>query len=173
MRIVCEQRDMPGLPLPNEVSMIVSDELPERQGVTGAFVLAFQGEALLLTQLKRRGWDIPGGHIEPGETPAETMRRECYEETGAVLDASGLLGYQRIRLHGTKPDGYPYPHPDSYLVFYWATIARLEEVQENDEVQGRGLFAPREASDIPWIKANTGMYEEALAMARKSVEAAR
>lgn len=27
-------------------------------------------------------WDIPGGHIEPGESPADAARRELAEETG-------------------------------------------------------------------------------------------
>lgn len=29
-----------------------------------------------------RGWEIPGGHLNEGETPEEAMIRELFEETG-------------------------------------------------------------------------------------------
>ena len=31
-------------------------------------------------------WDFPGGHVEPGERPADALRREVAEELGATLD---------------------------------------------------------------------------------------
>lgn len=32
----------------------------------------------------RSTWETPGGHIEPGEAPAEAAARELFEETGIV-----------------------------------------------------------------------------------------
>jgi len=47
----------------------------------------FRGDQILLlhrsTQAANPGaWDLPGGHVEPGETLAHAARREVREETG-------------------------------------------------------------------------------------------
>ena len=39
-------------------------------------------------------WDFPKGHIEPGEDPATTARRELEEETG-IRDPRFLPGYEQ------------------------------------------------------------------------------
>ena len=56
---------------------------------------------------KRNGWEIPGGHIEEGESWMEAAKREMYEETGATniklqpvcvykISTFGLLCYCEI-----------------------------------------------------------------------------
>lgn len=36
-------------------------------------------------------WDIPGGHVEPGESPAEACAREVFEELGIRPRIGALL----------------------------------------------------------------------------------
>ncbi|GIJ76897.1 ADP-ribose pyrophosphatase YjhB, NUDIX family [Micromonospora phaseoli] len=40
-------------------------------------------------------WGLPGGHGEPGETPAQTAVRELYEETGLRVATDGLRAFAR------------------------------------------------------------------------------
>jgi 8-oxo-dGTP diphosphatase len=169
MYIVREDKNVKGLPEPNETRLIITDKVPELQLVTCSFVLAFKGDKLLLTNLNGRGWDIPGGHIEQGETLEEAARRELLEETGAHVDNINFLGYEVISLLGGKPDGYKYPYPESYMVFYCARITSLEDYKENHESSGRELYEPELARNIGWVQANLEMYEEALNRSRRII----
>lgn len=41
-------------------------------------------------------WSVPGGHVEPGETLDEAVRREVLEETGVDVQVGELLGYVEL-----------------------------------------------------------------------------
>lgn len=74
----------------------------------------YEGKWIFCRHKERASWEIPGGHVEPGETPLEAARRELYEETGA-LDADihivgaymlcdcGLLCFAEVKTLGPIP----------------------------------------------------------------------
>jgi ADP-ribose pyrophosphatase YjhB (NUDIX family) len=57
----------------------------------GALFFDESGNVLLVKPTYKDGWDIPGGYVEPGETPSEACRREITEELGIEAAISRLL----------------------------------------------------------------------------------
>lgn len=53
--------------------------------MTFVYAVAFSGDEFLMIRNRRRGWEMPGGKVEPGETPEQAVRREFSEETGGEL----------------------------------------------------------------------------------------
>ncbi|MGA7989645.1 MAG: NUDIX domain-containing protein [Candidatus Dormiibacterota bacterium] len=61
--------------------------------VEGAQVAVVQrGRVLLQFRPWPPGWELPGGHCDPGEDPAATAAREVEEETGYVVRITGIVG---------------------------------------------------------------------------------
>jgi 8-oxo-dGTP diphosphatase len=159
------EHNLAWLPQPNESQLLLASDLPPPELVTTAFAGAFAGDRLLMTNLRSRGWDLPGGHVELGEQPEETVRREVQEEAGATLGALHLLGYQRLRLLGPQPQEYRYPYPDCYQVFYWAQVESLKDFFPTAETEGCALFTPLEARALSWVQRHRELFEAALKMA--------
>lgn len=172
-KIVQVEQNLSWLPLPNESTTVLSARLPPGSLIDTAFVLAFAGTRLLQAHLVQRGWDLPGGHLEAGETPEDAARREVYEETGARLGPLHLLGYQRLRLLGPRPASHRHSYPESYQVFYWAQIMALDTRLPDAETRGAGLFLPAQAHPLPWVQANRQLYLAALSAAINQVESGR
>ena len=64
----------------------------------GAYAVIALGRKLLLTyqDLETPEIQLPGGGIDPGETPVRALHREVYEETGYHITGLVRLGaYQR------------------------------------------------------------------------------
>ena len=163
------EKDIPWLPQPNEGRIILAAQLPPREEIATAIVLAFSGDRLLQTRLVKRGWDIVGGHVEEGEVPEEAVRREAYEEAGAKLGTLHLLGYQCLRLLGPRPASYKYSYPNSYQLFYWARIEALDDFIPTPETRGPALFSPDQAQTLPWVQAHLELYRAALALQKKEI----
>jgi 8-oxo-dGTP diphosphatase len=53
-----------------------------------------EGERGVLLAVRRelRGWELPGGTVDPGESDAEALRREIAEEVGVEVDVGDLVG---------------------------------------------------------------------------------
>lgn len=57
-----------------------------------AYALCIEGGNVLLTRHVSGNWTLPGGGVEHGEDPFDTVTREVAEETGYVAEVERLLG---------------------------------------------------------------------------------
>ncbi len=70
------------------------------QKVTAALI---ERNGKVLLALRRAGkhmgpkWEFPGGKVDPGEDPQETLRRELEEEFGVQAEVGEFLGTTRFR----------------------------------------------------------------------------
>ena len=54
---------------------------------------ASAGRELLLMRRSDNGhWGLPGGYVEKGESVAEAVAREVFEETGVMITVGRLIG---------------------------------------------------------------------------------
>ncbi len=49
-------------------------------------------DEILLLESPRRGWEYPGGVVEPGEALQDALVREIKEETGVDVEITGFIG---------------------------------------------------------------------------------
>jgi len=57
----------------------------------GALLRSPAGQVLLVKPTYKDGWEIPGGYVEPGESPAAACARELVEEIGLARETGPLL----------------------------------------------------------------------------------
>lgn len=69
-----------------------------------------------------KGYTLPGGHIEPGESIVDAVVREMKEETGLTIKSPRLCGVKQFPIEGGR-----------YIVFLFETDQFEGEVADSDE----------------------------------------
>ena len=80
-------------------------------------------------------WDIPGGHVEPGESSRAAVERELREELGVTVSSAHECA--RLRLPGGAEDDTVVI--DVWLVTSWAGTPVNRSPEEHDAVQWFGV----------------------------------
>jgi 8-oxo-dGTP diphosphatase len=79
-------------------------DIPRIPASAGALVFDPEGRLLILKPTYKKGWTIPGGQLDPVESPWTACRREAQEECGLVLER-GRLACVDFRPPGPKRPG--------------------------------------------------------------------
>ena len=74
---------------------------------------------------------FPGGHVEPGESFAESVIREVWEETGLTIEHPILCGTKQFQTE----------KGERYVVFFYKTDRFSGELRSSDE--GEVFWIPR------------------------------
>lgn len=89
---------------------------PERQHSAGGLVVR-QGSVLLIATAGGRRWQLPKGHVEPGESSEQAAVREVREETGVfgrIVATLPGIDYSFVEKDGRRVR----KHVDYYLLEY-------------------------------------------------------
>jgi len=70
---------------------ILNDRLPKKRTIAQGLLRNPAGEVLLCELTYKPEWDLPGGVVDPGESPATCVEREVQEELGITVVAGRLL----------------------------------------------------------------------------------
>lgn len=98
------------LPTVSLVTEALAELHPLQRQRVAAYAYVERDAAVLLTRNSARGphpgvWTLPGGGIDHGESPADTVRRELREECGLDGRVGDLLTVDDHHFTGTAPNG--------------------------------------------------------------------
>ncbi len=133
--------DVPWHPRPNEVRLLFGAEQGDPDPVRSVFGFAFNADNQILMIRKQKGWDVPGGGKEIGETPAEAVVREIIEEAAVTVRNVRPVVTSRLEIfRSVRPEDHLGPFPVRHEVYFRCEVAELLEFRENGETAERGFF---------------------------------
>lgn len=113
-------------------------------------LLIVKDSKVLLEREPGKHWKFPGGHIEPGETPIDTLCREAKEELDINID---FIDSNLLFNEGPKAHSIPNPvqsfseevEKDSHLNDFHINMGMIYLVTTTDEPK------PMEGQEVKWF----------------------
>lgn len=140
-------------------TFVASETLPETHTPQpAALVFPFYGDRVALADIVTRGWCIPSGHIEEGETPEAAVRREAIEEAGVILGDVVCLGYFVLTDAETNIV--------RFAPTYIASVRSFEDIPTGSESRGRQLVPVEDVAGLyfSWDELLATVFEYAYEM---------
>ncbi|GAQ17299.1 nucleoside triphosphate pyrophosphohydrolase [Oceanobacillus picturae] len=111
--------------------------IPPKHFISAATIVINENQEILLIKGPRRGWEMPGGQVEEGESLKEAAIRETMEESGIEVEITRFCGmFQNVErsicntLFLARPiGGKPTTSPESLEVGFFPIEQALEMVE--------------------------------------------
>ncbi len=105
---------------PGAHTYVMNTVTPRKRLIAHALLTDERGRVLLCETSFKPDWELPGGIVEPGESPRDACLREMFEEMGAAPALDRLLVVDWLRPYQGWEDavevvfgGPPVPGPDA------------------------------------------------------------
>jgi len=100
-----------------------------------AFAIILHSDHILLVKARdKNNWQLPGGRLEPGESPIDAVVREVKEETGLRAQVGRLTGrYHRedgsiVRVYAARARGKLAGACEEIVAQRWVPIREAKEM---------------------------------------------
>ncbi|HNV11486.1 MAG TPA: NUDIX hydrolase [Propionibacteriaceae bacterium] len=144
-------------------------EVPVLNQRIAAYAVVRSGRGVLGTECSGRTavpglWQLPGGGVQAGESPAETLVREVAEETGQIIRINRLIDLQSDHWIGRAPNGVLEDF-HALRVIYTATCLEPTQPTVIDIVgtTERAAWVPlRQWRSLPWTSGSRSLLDKYL-----------
>ena len=129
------------------------ENTPRAQDVLPAAVAAVRngdGKLLLVRRIDDGNWELPGGRIEVGESAVDALAREVAEESGIILEVTGIAGVYSDPTHVLEDPG-GITHQQLAICFHAAPARSVDGQQprpDGIETDAAGWFDVGEITEL-------------------------
>ncbi len=117
--------------------------LDYKRPAAGVVAIGKDGRVLLIDQYRfqtdTRGWAVPAGRVDPGDSPEQAIVRELREETGHRAESLLYLGHY-FPSNGSSNQ--------TFHIYIGRAVERMGEIEDRNEVMGIRWFSSNEVRDL-------------------------
>ena len=130
-----------------KVTFQISQKLPhEQNAITSVMCAVFSDNKILLVKPKR-GWGLPGGHVEKDESPVDAIKRECAEEAAIEIKNIKFIGFWEANKIVELKTNKQYPKK-GYQLLFMADLDKMHQFENIFEVDDRRFVNPSDVAEL-------------------------